>query len=76
MKPKLDERYQLSRSRAANADYEIVFHDSGSRTPLADSIDTHVVPGDHDSMMLEPNVRVLVTEFRTMMAEVDAKIKN
>jgi len=69
-RPKLDERYQLSGGRVANADREIVLHDNGW-SPLVDSIDVHIVPGDHDSMVLEPNVRVLATELRTIIEESD-----
>ncbi len=29
----------------------------------------HEVPGDHDSMVLEPNVRVMVAKLRALIAE-------
>jgi thioesterase domain-containing protein len=32
-------------------------------------IDVHVVPGDHDSMVLEPNVRVLAEKLRTCLED-------
>jgi len=73
-RPKLDERYQLSGGRVANADREIIFHDNGW-TPLVESIAVHIVPGDHDSMVLEPNVRVLATELRIIIEEADANLQ-
>ena len=30
----------------------------------ADQVDVHEVPGDHDGMVLEPNVRVLAARLR------------
>jgi thioesterase domain-containing protein len=36
---------------------------------VAGGIDVHVVQGDHDSMVLEPSVRVLASRVRAALAD-------
>jgi thioesterase domain-containing protein len=36
---------------------------------VSGGIDVHVVPGDHDSMVLEPNVRVLAEKLRACLED-------
>jgi thioesterase domain-containing protein len=33
------------------------------------NLSVHEVPGDHDSMVLEPNVRVMAAELARLIAE-------
>ena len=37
------------------------------------TLDVIEVPGDHDSMVLEPNVRVLVVRMRRVLDEAELK---
>ena len=65
-RPKLDQAYSLSGGRTANTDRELIFHDNGW-SPYVDNIQVFEVPGDHDSMVLEPNVRVLAAQLRSII---------
>ena len=65
-RPRLDEVYRLRGGRILNTDRNPVFHDNGW-SPFVSNVEVHVVPGDHDSMVLEPNVRVLATELREII---------
>jgi thioesterase domain-containing protein len=40
-------------------------------TPWAPGLEVHEVPGDHDSMVLEPNVRVLARRLRTALDTIE-----
>jgi acyl transferase domain-containing protein/thioesterase domain-containing protein/acyl carrier protein len=46
-------------------------HEDNGWTPYCDELVVTVVPGDHDSMVLEPNVRVLAGHLREAIAEAD-----
>jgi acyl transferase domain-containing protein/thioesterase domain-containing protein/acyl carrier protein len=46
-------------------------HDDNGWTPYCDELVVEVVPGDHDSMVLEPNVRVLAGHLRDAISEAD-----
>lgn len=62
-RPALDTTYDLGGGRYANKDRELVLPDNGWSQFLAE---LHVVetPGDHDGMVLEPNVRSLAALLR------------
>jgi acyl transferase domain-containing protein/thioesterase domain-containing protein/acyl carrier protein len=62
-RPRLDVRFELSRGRRVDGQREYVREDN-FWTPYVSSIGVHEVPGNHDSMVLEPNVRVLVSSIR------------
>ncbi|MEZ4290360.1 MAG: hypothetical protein R3E53_07405 [Myxococcota bacterium] len=51
---------------------QFVYEDNGW-TPWVASLDVTEMPGDHDSMVLEPNVRVMAARLRTLLAEVEAE---
>jgi thioesterase domain-containing protein len=53
-------------------DREYVFPDNGW-TPYVKTITVHEVPGDHDSMVLEPNVRVLARQLRQVIEAAEAQ---
>lgn len=70
-RPKLDVAHVLGPGRMTNAKREFVYHDNGWG-PFAGGIDVHEVPGDHDSMVLEPNVRVLAVKLRECIEAVES----
>ena len=71
-RPPLEEAYVLGPDRVLNHDREYVHHDNGwSR--FCDDVRVHVVPGDHDSMVLEPNVRVLAATLREILDAADGQ---
>jgi len=72
-RPKLDQSYTLRGGRVANADRELVFHVNGW-APYADHVYVHEVPGDHDSMVLEPNVRVLAAQLRSLIESSESEL--
>src|SRR5690606_1610153 len=57
-RPPLPVRYELTRGRRLNRDRELCEEDNGWGSHVED-LRVFEVPGDHDSMVLEPNVRVL-----------------
>jgi hypothetical protein len=69
-RPKLDIAHVLGPGRVTNAKREFVFHDNGWG-PYCAGVDVHEVPGDHDSMVLEPNVRVLASRLRACIQAVE-----
>jgi thioesterase domain-containing protein/NAD(P)-dependent dehydrogenase (short-subunit alcohol dehydrogenase family)/acyl carrier protein len=70
-RPRLDEAHRLGSNRVANSERQIVWADNGW-TPLVDALHVSEVPGDHDSMVLEPNVRVLASRIRRCIEQVSA----
>ncbi len=69
-RPPLDLAHPIGPNRFANAAREIVISDNGWSEY---SPDVHVieVPGDHDSMVLDPNVRVLAGHLRKLLQRAD-----
>lgn len=62
-RPPLDRKWQVSGGRWVSSAREFVFEDN-DLTRFAPSLEVVEVPGDHDSMVLEPNVRVLATRMK------------
>jgi len=62
-RPKLPVEYYLSGGRYARWDKQVIMEDNGWPRYIQ-NLDVQEVPGDHDSMVLEPNVRVLATKMR------------
>ncbi|NND00552.1 MAG: SDR family NAD(P)-dependent oxidoreductase [Gammaproteobacteria bacterium] len=69
-RPRLDQSFKLGGGRIANADRELVFEDNGW-SEYVDKVHVHEVPGDHDSMVLEPNVRVLASNLKSVISSID-----
>ncbi|MEM9074326.1 MAG: SDR family NAD(P)-dependent oxidoreductase, partial [Myxococcota bacterium] len=69
-RPPLEKAYELSGGRILNYDREYVYADNGW-SHHCDDVVVHEVPGDHDSMVLEPNVRVLASRLREIIGEVE-----
>ena len=62
----------MSEGRLVDADRAYVLPDN-DWTQHAPRITVHEVPGDHDSMVLEPNVRVLAAILRDEIASAEAE---
>jgi acyl transferase domain-containing protein/thioesterase domain-containing protein/acyl carrier protein len=67
-RPKLAPTHIFGPDRQINVDKRFIYPDNGW-TPWCDRVDVFEVPGTHDSMVLEPNVRVLAARMRR---EIDA----
>jgi thioesterase domain-containing protein len=65
-RPKLDVQFHLPGGRQVDGDRNYVREDNFWR-PLAQSLQVFEVPGNHDNMVLEPNVRVLVSQLRRVI---------
>ena len=65
-RPPLDRHWKVSRGNWVSRQREYVFADN-DWTRFAPNLRVIEVPGDHDSMVLEPNVRVLVSQLRALM---------
>jgi thioesterase domain-containing protein len=66
-RPPLDSTYALPRGRAADASRNVVDPYNHWLPYVTGGIDVHVVPGDHDGMVLEPNVRVLAAKVKACL---------
>ena len=62
-RPKLVVKYDLGGDRRLNAERSLLTEDNGW-TSYVRNLEVVEVPGNHDSMVLEPNVRVLVSSIR------------
>ena len=65
-RPPLDKRWQVTGGRWVSAAREFVLPDN-DLTRFAPALEVIEVPGDHDSMVLEPNVRVLSARMREVI---------
>jgi acyl transferase domain-containing protein/thioesterase domain-containing protein/NAD(P)-dependent dehydrogenase (short-subunit alcohol dehydrogenase family)/acyl carrier protein len=63
LRPPLDRHYKVSGGKYVTRAREYVFEDN-DWSGWVEKLDVIEVPGDHDSMVLEPNVRVLATRMR------------
>ena len=71
MRPPQIARWKVTGGRAVNSAREFLIPDNGW-TPYAPWVAVHEVPGDHDSMVLEPNVRVLAARIAEIIQEAEA----
>ena len=62
-RPKLAPTHVFGPDRQIDVVKRFLFHDNGW-APYCDRVDVFEVPGTHDSMVLEPNVRVLAARIR------------
>ena len=70
-RPPLNKAYKISGDRYINEAYEFQLSDNGWTGFAADLV-VHDVPGDHDSMVLEPNVRVLAARIVEVLATAES----
>jgi acyl transferase domain-containing protein/thioesterase domain-containing protein/acyl carrier protein len=71
-RPPLDRRWKVSGGRHVSTAKEYVFEDN-EWGQWADNLTVIEVPGDHDSMVLEPNVRVLAAEMKRCIEEAEIR---
>jgi thioesterase domain-containing protein len=69
-RPPLDRHWRVSRGAWVSAAREYVFADN-NLTAFAPGLQVIEVPGNHDSMVLEPNVRVLAAHLRSVIAQAE-----
>lgn len=72
-RPPLDRRWKVTGGRWINSGRDYVIEDNGW-TPWMPNLRVIEVPGDHDSMVLEPNVRRLSSVLREILREADAEM--
>jgi acyl transferase domain-containing protein/thioesterase domain-containing protein len=70
-RPPLDRRWKVTGGNWVSGAREYVYHDN-LWTPFAPRLDVVEVPGDHDSMVLEPNVRVLAARMKAAIQAAEA----
>lgn len=70
-RPPLDRRWKVAKGRWVSSAGEYVLHDN-DWTRYMPALRVVEVPGDHDSMVLEPNVRVLAGHIRTCINEAES----
>ncbi|MGY3438341.1 type I polyketide synthase [Marinovum sp. KMM 9879] len=72
-RPPMRGKWQVSGGRLVDADraYVLPDNDWSGHVP---GVQVGEVPGDHDLMVLEPNVRVLADRIRTAIAEAEASV--
>ncbi|MCR8549104.1 SDR family NAD(P)-dependent oxidoreductase [Salipiger sp. P9] len=73
-RPPLVGKWQVSGGRMVNSERAYVMNDNdwGQYVP---HVEVHEVPGDHDSMVLEPNVRVLAGLMREAITGAEAQMR-
>jgi len=69
-RPPLDRHWAVTAGNWVSSAKEYVFEDN-DLTQFAPDLQTIEVPGDHDSMVLEPNVRVMAAKLRAVIAEAE-----
>lgn len=71
-RPKQDHAYILGEGRILNSEKRWVFPDNGWGE-WVDGIEVSEMPGDHDSMVLEPNVRVMAARLHEVLQSLEEK---
>jgi thioesterase domain-containing protein/acyl carrier protein len=71
-RPRLKVKYRLRDGRLLDAGREVLRPDNGWSSHVG-ALSVVEVPGNHDSMVLEPNVRVLAAAMRKALAELEAQ---
>ncbi|MFW6049751.1 MAG: type I polyketide synthase [Myxococcota bacterium] len=69
-RPAQHPRFVLGPGRVLDDRMQFVFHDNGWGRHARD-VEVHEVPGDHDSMVLEPNVRVLAARLASCIERAE-----
>jgi acyl transferase domain-containing protein/thioesterase domain-containing protein len=71
-RPKLEKTYVMGQGRFLTSEKRWVYEDNGWG-PWCDEVEVHEVPGDHDAMVLEPNVRVLAGQLRQCIEDAERR---
>ena len=69
-RPPLEGKWQVAPDRLVNSERAYVVHDN-DWSDWAPKVEVFEVPGNHDSMVLEPNVRVLASRIRDAITDVE-----
>ena len=72
LRPRLRVAYRVSGDRLLNDERSLLRADNGW-TPYVSALSILEVPGDHDSMVLEPNVRVMASHLREALTAADQR---
>ena len=72
VRPPLDRAYKVSGGNWISRAREYVFADN-DLTRFAPALEVIEVPGDHDSMVLEPNVRVMAARLKAVIAGAETR---
>ena len=72
VRPPLDRAYRVSGGNWISHAREYVFADN-DLTRFAPALEVIEVPGDHDSMVLEPNVRVMAARLKAVFSGAGAR---
>jgi hypothetical protein len=70
-RPKLRPIHVFGPGRQIDVHRRFIFEDNGW-SPFCQRVEISEVPGDHDSMVLEPNVRVLADRMRSAIGRAEA----
>jgi acyl transferase domain-containing protein/thioesterase domain-containing protein/NADP-dependent 3-hydroxy acid dehydrogenase YdfG len=70
-RPPLHPAYVLGPGRMLNEHRGFLYEDNGW-TPYVGGLEVHETPGDHDSMVLEPNVRALAARLRAALERLES----
>jgi len=70
-RPFLDKRFKVGPDRWVSSEKEFVFADN-AWAPYCKEVEIHEVPGDHDGMVLEPNVRALASHLADCIMRSEA----
>ncbi|QHQ34096.1 type I polyketide synthase [Algicella marina] len=71
-RPPLVGHWDVSGGKMVDSQRAYVLHDNGW-TDWVPTVEVFEVPGDHDSMVLEPNVRVLASGIKECIQQAEAK---
>jgi thioesterase domain-containing protein len=71
-RPRLKAAFKFGPGRAINVDRRRIYYDNGW-APYARKVDVFETPGDHDSMVLEPNVRILASRLRECLDQAETR---
>jgi thioesterase domain-containing protein len=74
-RPALDKHWAVTGGNFVSKGKQYVFPDN-NLTQFAPGLKVIEVPGDHDSMVLEPNVRVLAAKLRAVIAQAETNPTN
>nr|MDJ0639966.1 SDR family NAD(P)-dependent oxidoreductase [Paracoccaceae bacterium] len=72
-RPPLDLRWETAPGLWLNSARELV-DEANYWRPYAEQLEVYEVPGDHDSMVLEPSVRVLAQEMRKVIEKAETEM--
>ncbi|SPF79481.1 thioesterase domain-containing protein [Pseudoprimorskyibacter insulae] len=73
-RPPMTAHWTVAGGRMVDHQRSYVFHDN-DWGQYAANIEVHEVPGDHDTIVLEPNVRVLAAIMGEILNEADASLQ-